>query len=222
MVELEVNILRPFGPRILHGKIPQDYVDELNNECDSIIADEQKRKELDESSELVGHVSEELKCNMSNPKLKLFGSFLCELTKCLHNEYLKEKRIKNEYLYINETDLLNIHNAWFVRSFEYDYNPTHIHTGSSFSCVAYLKVPENISTVNKRNVKEKYATEGYIDFIYGSSSTLTSGNLCCLPAVGDIYVFPSHLFHTVYPFYGEGERRSFSANMDLMKKKTEG
>ena len=44
MVELEVNILRPFGPRILHGKIPQDYVDELNNECDSFIADEQKRK----------------------------------------------------------------------------------------------------------------------------------------------------------------------------------
>ena len=93
MVELEVNILRPFGPRILHGKIPQDYVDELNNECDSIIADEQKRKELDESSELVGHVSEELKCNMNNPKLKLFGSFLCELTKGLHNEYLKEKNI---------------------------------------------------------------------------------------------------------------------------------
>ena len=204
MVELEVNILRPFGPRILHGKIPQDYVDELNNECDSIIADE-----------LVGHVSEELKCNMNNPKLKLFGSFLCELTKGLHNEYLKEKNFKKGEF---EPDLLNIHNAWFVRSFEYDYNPTHIHTGSAFSCVAYLKVPDNISTVNKRNTKEKYATEGYIDFIYGSSSVVTSGNLCCLPVVGDIYIFPSHLFHTVYPFYGEGERRSFSANMDLSKK----
>lgn len=220
MVELEVNILKPFGPRILHGKIPQDYVDELNNECDSIIADEQKRKDFDESHELVGHVSEELKCNMNNPKLNLFGGFLCELAKCLHNEYLEEKNVKKTEL---EPDLLNIHNAWFVRSFEYDYNPTHIHTGSSYSCVAYLKVPDNISTVNKRNVKEKYATEGYIDFIYGSSSVVTSGNLCCLPVVGDIYVFPSHLFHTVYPFYGEGERRSFSANMDLAKQgKTEG
>ena len=86
-----------------------------------------------------------------------------------------------------------------------------------------MKVPDNISTVNKRNTKEKYATEGYIDFIYGPSSVVTSGNLCCLPVVGDIYIFPSHLFHTVYPFYGEGERRSFSANMDLSKKeKTEG
>jgi uncharacterized protein (TIGR02466 family) len=216
--EVEVNILRPFGPRILHGKIPQEFIDELNNECDSIIADEQKRKELDESQELVGHVSEELKCDMTNPKFKRFGIYLCEMTKCLHNEYLKEKNVE-----LDNPDQLAIHNSWFVRSFEYDYNPTHIHTGSSISCVIYLKVPENISTVNSRNTKEKYATEGYIDFIYGSSSALTAGNLCCLPAVGDIYIFPSHLFHTVYPFYGKGERRSFSANMDLIKKqKTEG
>jgi uncharacterized protein (TIGR02466 family) len=208
--ELEVNILRPFGPRILHGKIPQDYVDELNNECDSIIADEQKRKDFDESHELVGHVSEELRCDMHNPKLKKFGGFLCDLAKCLHNEFLKEKKVNQV-----EPDQLAIHTAWFVRSFEYDYNPTHIHTGGTFSCVAYLKVPDSISTVNKRNTKEKYATEGYIDFIYGTSSVVTSGNICCLPVVGDIYIFPSHLYHTVYPFYGAGERRSFSANMSL-------
>jgi len=212
---VEVNILKPFGPRILHGKLPQDYVDELNNECDSIISDEQKRKDSDESHELVGHVAEELKCNMSNPKLKSFGKFLCELTVCFHNEYLKEKNFKN--LDSMSPDILNVHNAWFVRSFEYDYNPTHIHNGSAYSCIAYLKVPDGISTVNKRNTKEKYTTEGYIDFIYGSSSVVTSGNLCCLPVVGDIYIFPSQLFHTVYPFYGDGERRSFSANMDLSK-----
>ena len=33
--------------------------------------------------------------------------------------------------------------------------------------------------------------------------------------VGDLFIFPSHLFHTVYPFFGEGERRSFSANISL-------
>jgi len=214
MVEkhLEVQILKPFGPRILHAKIPQDYVDDLNNECDEILKDEQRRKDLDESAELVGHVAEELGCDMNNPKLKMFGSFLCDLTKCLHTEFLKEKQVRSKQ---TEPDKLAIHSSWFVRSFESDYNPTHIHTNGTFSCVAYLKVPEGISTVNTRNTKEKYATEGYIDFIYGSSSIVTSGNICCMPVVGDIYVFPSHLFHTVYPFYGKGERRSFSANMSL-------
>ena len=35
------------------------------------------------------------------------------------------------------------------------------------------------------------------------------------PKVGDLYIFPSHLRHTAYPFYGEGERRSISMNMIL-------
>jgi hypothetical protein len=40
-----------------------------------------------------------------------------------------------------------------------------------------------------------------------------------MPIVGDIFIFPAHLFHTVYPFFGEGERRSFSANISLQAKK---
>jgi|TARA_E500000305_G_C3992369_1_gene222692 hypothetical protein len=214
MVEskLEVNILKPFGPRILHASMPKEFVETLNSECDEILTDEEKRKELDESAELVGHVAEELKCDLNKPQFRKYGGFLCDLVKFLHVSFLEEKdvRAKNEI-----PDRLIVHNSWFVRSFEYDYNPTHIHTSGAYSCVAYLKVPEGISEKNSRNTKEKYATEGYIDFIYGTSSVVNAGNLCCKPAVGDIYIFPAHLYHTVYPFFGEGERRSFSANLSL-------
>jgi len=212
MQEMQVNILKPFGPRILHAKMPMEFVESLNAECDEILKDDNKRKELDESAELVGHVSEELKCDMNNPQFKKFGGFLCDLTKSLHGYFLNEKSTRSQNL---TGDRLVIHNSWFVRSFESDYNPAHIHTSGAFSCVAYLKVPEGISEKNSKNTKEKYATEGYIDFIYGTSSVLNPGNICCLPVVGDIYIFPTHLFHTVYPFFGEGERRSFSANMSL-------
>ena len=210
--QLEVQILKPFGPRILHAKMPLEFVDTLNAHCEEILLDDNKRKELDESDELVGHVAEELKCDMNIPKLKKFGGFLCDITKCLHDNFIQEKRVKGENLTPNR---LAIHNSWIVRSFEHDYNPTHIHTNGAFSCVAYLKVPEGIKEVNTRNAKEVYATEGYIDFIYGSSSVVNPGNICCKPEVGDIYIFPAHLYHTVYPFYGAGERRSFSANMSL-------
>ncbi len=38
-----------------------------------------------------------------------------------------------------------------------------------------------------------------------------------LHILGDFYVFPSQLFHCVYPFYTKGERRSFSMNMNFIE-----
>ena len=217
--ELQVDILRPFGPRILRAKMPMDFVNALNEQCDKILQDDNKRKELDESAELVGHVAEELRCDMNAPEMNPFGKFLGNLTRGLHDEFMKEKGTRGNDAIPQQ---IIIHSSWFVRSFESDYNPTHIHTNGTFSCVAYLKVPEGISEKNTRNTKEKYATEGYIDFIYGSSSIVTPGNLCCMPVVGDLFIFPSHLFHTVYPFFGEGERRSFSANISLTSEQNNG
>ena len=36
---------------------------------------------------------------------------------------------------------------------------------------------------------------------------------------GKMVMFPATLLHTVYPFYGPGERRSFSFNADIAIKK---
>ena len=38
------------------------------------------------------------------------------------------------------------------------------------------------------------------------------------PKVGDFYLFPNYLMHTAYPFKRDGERRSFSFNVDIDKK----
>ena len=55
----------------------------------------------------------------------------------------------------------------------------------------------------------------WIDFIFGANGVNTASNFTKLPKVGDLYVFPAHLMHVAYPFFGEGERRSFSANIIL-------
>ena len=39
-----------------------------------------------------------------------------------------------------------------------------------------------------------------------------------VPKVGDLILFPNYLMHTAYPFKQEGERRSFSFNLEVDKK----
>lgn len=210
-----VDILRPFGPRILKGKVPSRMLKALNAHCDSITKSSKKRKELDASGSLVGHVSEELDCSMDAPELSEFYRYLGDLTKCLLNETLKEATGATEANLLPSNVDFDVFGAWFVRSFKGDYNPIHVHSSGDFSCVLYLKVPDSIGVNNYRNVKELHTTEGYIDFSFGLTTTVCSGNQVFMPIVGDIYIFPAYLSHTVYPFFGKGERRSFSANFQI-------
>ena len=201
----------PFGPRILKATVPQNILNTLNAYCEEILETE-NREELDISKDLVGHVQEEWSFNLE--KVPDFGNMLFILTKGLYEHFINER--KEEQTEVPES--LVVHKSWFVRAFENDYNPTHMHTSGSYSCVLYLKVPDTISDTNSKNVN-KTVTEGYLDFIYGTSLVCCAGNLCLKPEIGDLYIFPSYLFHAAYPFYGEGERRSFSANMSLGVKK---
>ena len=206
--EIQAQILKPFGPRILKALVPKAILDTLNDQCDEIVAGSDHDK-LDISNDLVGHVQEEWSCDIE--QVPDFGNMLFLLTKGLYENFITESGQQ-------QTDTptsLVIHKSWFVRAFENDYNPTHMHTSGSYSCVLYLKVPDTISDTNSKNVN-KTATEGYIDFVYGTSLVCCAGNLCVKPEVGDLYIFPAYLFHTAYPFYGPDERRSFSINMSLM------
>lgn len=210
-----IEILKLFGPRIAKAKIPDRMVKALNDNCDSIIKSKKKRKEYDSSDFLVGHVSEELNCNIDLPELNEFFRYLGELTKCLVDETLKERTPSTHESKIPDQADFKVDSAWYVRSFKGDYNPVHLHSSGDFSCVLYLKVPDSIGVKNTRNKKEEYTTEGYIDFIYGLTTTICSGNQSFMPVVGEMYVFPSFLYHTAYPFFGKGERRSFSANFSV-------
>ena len=104
--------------------------------------------------------------------------------------------------------------SWVVRQFQNDYNPVHFHDGN-VSGVGYLKIPNNLTKGHK-----KIKTNGTIDFIYGSKSFLNNSIFNHKPRVGDLILFPNNLMHTAYPFKSDGERRSFSFNIDIDKKLT--
>lgn len=196
-----MKILSPFGPKIAKLKIPKKIVDNINHEVEKIITNKQKSKSNDYSMHVVGEVNSEIKLNKNfiNRKLKKF----------LHNKV-------KQYLYRiqkNKVKKFKIKNVWVVRQFKNEYNPVHFHTGS-ISGVGYLKVPKNL-TLSKKNSK----TNGTIDFINGSKSFLNNTIHNHKPKIGDLILFPNNLMHTAYPFNVNGERRSFSFNIDLRTSK---
>ena len=109
---------------------------------------------------------------------------------------------------------------------ENDYLPVHAHSemvngyqNSKISAVMYLKVPEQM----KRKPDEasiKMGKDGQIAFtgMGDADPYMTTSLYNIQPVVGWFYLYPSTLNHQVYPFKGEGERRSLGFNIDIISK----
>ena len=119
---------------------------------------------------------------------------------------------------------------WSVHSYEGDYNPIHDHLTASpmgISFTTWTKVPKQIGKTADGKEIEDYnlynssgAIDGYINFTYGLNQTSDPERLrpsqsrYVKPEEGKLLLFPSWMQHTVYPFFGEGERRTVAGNMN--------
>ena len=195
-----MKILSPFGPKIAKLKLPQFLVKKINNEVDKILSKKKLVKKLDYSKKLVGKVKQEFQL----PKAFVKKNLEKVITKEVKN-YIKKTTGKN-------TSKVNIKNFWVVRQFNNEYNPIHFHDGH-ISGVGYLKIPSFRSS-SKKLVK----TDGSIDFISGNKMLLSESIHNHQPKTGDVILFPHYLLHTAYPFKSNGERRSFSFNLEIDQK----
>ena len=195
-----MKLISPFGPKIAIIKIPKKIVNKINDEVDNILNDRRRLKKSDYSNKLVGQVKQEIRLN-SNFIKKNILKFISNNIK----KYIKMSTKK-------DVKKINLKNLWVVRQFKNEYNPIHFHSGN-ISGVGYLKIPKNITKSRKR-----LKTNGTIDFIHGSKSFLNNSLFNHNPKVGDLILFPNYLMHTAYPFKRDGERRSFSFNIDIDKK----
>ena len=205
-----VEFVKPFGPMILKVKLPDDILNDLNQDCLDI-ADSKKEK-IDWSDQLAGRVEEEY-----------------HITKDLLIKHaVWFNAVTSRYLFIDEKSFqenkgrfkVGISSGWYVRSFEGDFNPAHFHTNCQISCLGFLKLPDDIEEYWKEEDKDHNPHGGYTDFRYGMSGLNCSNSMKVKPKVGDVYMFPSWLDHMVYPFRSKykkpnlkGERRSFSLNI---------
>ena len=195
-----MKILSPFGPKIAKLKLPQFLIKKINGEVDKILTKKKLIKKLDYSKKLVGQVKQEFQL----PKAFVQKNLEKVITKEVKN-YIKKTTGKN-------TSKVNIKNFWVVRQFNNEYNPIHFHDGH-ISGVGYLKIPPFRSS-SKKLVK----TDGSIDFISGNKMLLSESIHNHQPKTGDVILFPHYLMHTAYPFKSNGERRSFSFNLEIDQK----
>jgi|TARA_B100001093_G_scaffold275095_1_gene262941 hypothetical protein len=197
-----MKVISPFGPKIGKFKLSNQIIKKINIEVDKITEKKSLYKKLNYSKQLVGQVKQEFQLPKEFIKKNLHKIIEKEVKSFVHKT--TKKRVK----------AIKILNFWIVRQYKNEYNPVHYHDGH-LSAVGYLKVPKNLNK-SKKQVK----TNGTIDFINGSKNFLCESIHNHVPKVGDIIFFPNYLMHTAYPFNVEGERRSFSLNIQLDQKIT--
>lgn len=201
------DFFTPFGPMMGYVRMPPDFVDQLNRSMASHLEDH--------SAQLVGKVRQELR----------FDKALVDLAATALGQSLIEYHIRashrgafGDYDHRTKQYELNVAGGWFVRQYAGDYNPLHIHTGAALSCVGYLKLPAGIEVEWEEDYRDHHPSHGHLQFAHGTDTHYSVSNFMIKPRVGDFWIFPSYMFHCVYPFRAEGERRSFSMNVSVLER----
>ena len=190
-----MRILAPFGPKIAKFKISKSIIKKMNDEVEKISKNKRLGKKYNYSNKLVGHVSKEIELSKN-----FIDKNLKKIISSSVKNFIKKTCGKN-------TNKIKIKNLWVVSQYSSEFNPVHYHSGH-ISGVGYLKLPKNFST-------KKNKVYGSIDFINGNKMFLSESIHNHVPKVGDVILFPNYLMHTAYPFNSDGERRSFSFNIEI-------
>ena len=217
---MKINMRPQLAVNIMKVEFPEEITTELNDHVDTVIIPNNK----DFSKGLVGQINRNEKSKQltfpheGDDVGEMFGGVLESLAK----QYIQS--------ILHKDCSASVDSMWTVHSYEGDYNPLHDHGTKSpmgLSCIFYMKVPEQIS--NLGNPDEEFegfnnssgATDGFTYLTWGLNGHRDVNMLRPIteayvkPVEGTLIMFPSWLRHSVNPFFGEGERRTFSANISI-------
>ena len=202
-MEIKYKNLRVLGPAVLRVKIPDKIIEKLNEYVDNTIKNKSKAEKLNYGEKLVGDVTQEFLLELEFVKSSGWLDFLGNCSK-IYTELNEGKKISK----------FNLLDTWVVRQFKNEYNPTHWH-GGHISGAGFLKVPKILgdSVQKKKDINYR---GGNLQLIHGSRMFTCPSTYNIIPEVGDFYLFPNYLMHTVFPFKGtDEERRSISFNATI-------
>ena len=208
---------------MLETRMPDKMVNDLNDYLDELLEDEERRSL---AHTLVGqiHRGEQLNMEVDDERLQEYSKFVTSLGAEYINNFMGQTGTslpKNKQVAIDE--------IWSVHSYEGDYNPIHDHgtkTIMGISTTAWTKVPQQIldQPTAGSPMYSKYnssgSCDGYLAFNYGRNEIMNVERLRppqsaeMQPEVGKLLIFPSWLQHMVYPFFGDGERRTVASNLN--------
>ena len=129
-----------------------------------------------------------------------------------------------------------VSDLWTNHAYAGDYNPFHDHgvkTEAGLSGILWLKVPSCIKGVTEDDVAKQGLTnasglcDGWTQLVWGTTTRKDVQQLRPVtesyeqPVAGRLIIFPNWLKHQVFPFFGEGERRSLAINWNIFDTKKE-
>ncbi len=208
---------------VMETEMPLSMVSDINDYLDEYKAAEDKKSLADT---LVGQITqgEQLLLDNGDKRIKEYTDFICSLGADYINFFSQ-----NTGTQLNHPKAVAVDETWSVHSYAGDYNPIHDHgtkTIMGISTTGWTKVPQQIldqPTAGSQNYSLYQASgdcDGYIAFQYGRNELMNTERLrppqsfVIKPEVGKLLVFPSWLQHMVYPFKGEGERRTIASNLN--------
>ena len=207
--------------KLMAVQFPDAFTDDINKHIDEVIIP----SKVSHSSQLVGQInrnekSEQYTFPLNDEVGKDFKTVVDRVATSL---------LMDKTGYARDS-IAEAFEAWTVHSYAGDYNPLHAHgcqTPSGLSMIFYLKVPKCIE--EKPSFPTLHNASGDID---GHTGLITSTNTIhdvyrlkldaqeyIKPKKGFMIIFPNWLQHCVMPFFGEGERRTMSANFNIRDSK---
>ena len=207
--------------KLLAVQFPDAFVDDINNHIDNVIIP----SNVSHESQLVGQINQNEKSAQWTFPLddKMGKDFKTVIDRC-------ETSLLTDKIGYSRGSIAEAFEAWSVHSYAGDYNPLHAHgchTPAGLSMIMYLKVPKCIE--EKPEFPTLHNAAGGIDGFTGLiTSTNTINDVYRLkldaqeyikPKKGFMMIFPNWLQHCVMPFFGDGERRTMSANFNIRDSK---
>ncbi len=207
--------------KLMAVQFPDTFVDDINKHIDEVIIP----SNVSHEGQLVGQINQDKKSAQWTFPLDdgVGKDFKLVIDRCA-SSLLKDK---SGY---NRDSIAEAFEAWTVHSYAGDYNPLHAHgcqTPAGMSMILYLKVPKCIE--EKPSFPQLHNATGDID---GHTGLITSTNTIhdvyrlkldaqeyIKPKKGFMIIFPNWLQHCFMPFFGEGERRTMSANFNIRDSK---
>ena len=213
---LKINMRPQLAVNIMKVEFPEEILVELNDHVDTEIIP----NNTDHSKGLVGQINRDEKSKqLTFPhKDDEVGEMFAGVLETLAKQYVKST--------LDKDCSPSVDSMWTVHSYEGDYNPLHDHGTKSpmgLSCILYMKVPEQIRNLTGEISlnNSSGAVDGFTYLTWGTNGHRDVNMLRPVteeyikPVEGMLIMFPSWLRHSVNPFFGEGERRTFSANISI-------
>ena len=124
-----------------------------------------------------------------------------------YRHYLNFNKIKGYKIHLNS--------IWINEMKEHEYNPVHVHQGTIFtglSSVMILKLPQSFGIEYSSSEQPQ---NGKLQILGSTSGQFAMIDYQPDTRERDFYIFPYDMRHSVYPFNGNGFRRTLAANCDV-------